>query len=143
MTVQHTPTRAELVEQVAYYAAVAAQASKREKEFRERLKAQARDEYVTNGTAATWRMPGLATVSTSTAQGSMEFENPAAVLEFVKEHYPTEIREVVNTACVRTLLDGARFEGDRWVSAAGIPLPAVKVTTGGRFIGISFKFFDE
>jgi hypothetical protein len=138
-------TRAQLAEQVGYYKALAEQAGKAEKRYRAVLTAQAEAEY-RQGTAPTWRIPGIGTVSTSIAQDAVVVVDEAALLAWVEVHQPdhVETRKQVAAVYLNALLKNARLNEDgALVNAAGDVVPGLKMVPGGQFKGISFLFADD
>lgn len=138
-------TRAQLAEQVGYYKALAEQAGKAEKRYRAALTAQAEAEY-RQGTAATWRIPGIGTVSTSIVNDAVVVDDEAALLAWVEKHEPdhVETRKQVAAVYLNALLKNARIDEETGalVNAAGDPVPGLKLVPGGQFKGISFLFAD-
>jgi hypothetical protein len=139
-------TRAQLTEQVAYYKALAEQAGKRERAFRAELTAQAEKEW-REGSAPTWRIAGLGTVSSSIVNDAVVVDDEAALLAWVKEHNPDEVvtREEVAAPYRNALLKNARVDEatGALVNAAGEVVPGIKLVAGGQFKGISFLFGDD
>lgn len=140
-------TRAQLTEQVAFYKALAARATARENEYRATMTAQAEREWREEGSAPTWRVAGLGTVSASLTQDAVVVDDEAALLAWVKQHKPDEVetKEQIVATYRNALLKSIRVDAETGalVNAAGDPVPGVKLVPGGQFRGVSFLFDDE
>jgi len=110
------------------------------RELRAALTADARSEFDEQGTAPTWRLPGL-TVSTAMTADSVAVVDEAAFTAWVAKAYPTEVETVtaVRPAFRAKLLGDAAGRGDPPCSADGEVIPGVEFRPGGEFRAVSVR----
>lgn len=110
---------------------IVAAAKDRRSEFAAQLDAEARQQYATDGTAATWRIPEIASVSSRVTHTSVRVSDEAAFLAWVKAEHPDKVETVeqVRPGWRSRLLDEV-------LAGADVP-PGVEIVPGGKFAGIS------
>jgi hypothetical protein len=134
--------RLEATQQVLLLEAAAAQLKERAKAVRLQLDADARYEFEKQGAAPTWRLADLGAWSLPVSREAAYVADPAALAEWVKQRYPSEIREVVNPAFQTALLARlAHFGvGDAVIDpATGEVVPGLGVRPGGQPLPLRFK----
>jgi hypothetical protein len=132
--------RLEATQQVLLLEAAAAQLRDRAKAVRLELDADARHEFEEQGAAPTWRIADLGTWSLPVSKEAPYVADPAALAEWVKARYPSEIREVVNPAFQTALLARLRPLGDGvYDPATGELVPGLGVRQGGVPQSLRFK----
>lgn len=110
------------------------------------LAADARAELEEQGTAPTWRIPDVATVSSSVTHAAVFVENEAAFTAWVAKRYPTEVETVqrVRSAWLTGFL--AKAPGAAGVVSdpeTGEVVPGLGIRRGGDFAGISVRATTE
>jgi len=132
---------------VVWLDAIAARAKAERDKLKEQLDADAFAEFREQGTAPTWRIPDVATVSASVSKQSVSVVDEAEFLRWVATRYPDGV-EIVNR--VRPSWAAAFLERHIEVSgedvsdtATGEVVPGVKVRPGGRFLGVSIRASAE
>lgn len=107
-------------------------------ELRKALRADAHAEFVEQGTAPTWRLPGY-TVSTAVTHDSIEVVDDAAFLAYVAEVHPTEVEVTrrVRPAFQLALFAGAVERGDPPCDRDGRVIDGVVFRPGGEFKSVS------
>jgi hypothetical protein len=126
--------RTERLQEVLRLEGLAAAANARAKTFREELSAEARDELAREGSAPTWRMPDLATITLSVSKESPYVADEHQLLQWCKERHPGEVETVeqVRGAFRSKLLVDAIIDGEAVVDpATGEVVPGVGVRPGG------------
>ena len=140
-------TRAQMAEQVAYLEQLAAEAKTMAGTYRARLTAQAEQAYLAGEGAATWRINGLGTISTSLAQDAVAVDDEATLLAWVKANHPEWVQEVIAAGPRAALLKTIRVDAEgALVYGKGDDaqvVPGVKPVPGGQFRGLSFRFPDD
>lgn len=132
--------RAELVEQVLLWSAVADQAKARAAAAREALNEAAAQELVVNGSAPTWRIPGLGVVPLRLSSDQVVVDDEALYLDFVQAEYPTEVVLIVRPAFHAALLAAAAEAGDPPVDpTTGQIIPGLRFIPGGQPRGVSVR----
>lgn len=139
--------RLQTVQAVCWLDALAARAKAEAAKLREQLDADAYAEFQEQGTAPSWRIPDVATVSASVSKQSVVVENEPAFREWVKHNYPDAIRvtESVSTKWQEAFLDRhVNVDGeDVMDTATNALVPGVKVRPQGRFLGVSIRASAE
>ena len=132
--------RLEATQQVLLLEAAAAQLRERAKAVRLQLDADARHEFEEQGAAPTWRLADLGTWSLPVSKEAAYVDDPAALAQWVKARYPSEVREVVNPAFQTALLARLRPLGDGvYDPATGELVPGLGVRQGGVPQSLRFK----
>ena len=129
--------RSDRMHRLAFYDALATSAKKKAGELREALDAEARAELKRTGTAQTWRVPELGTLSQPIAHDRFVVDQPPLFTAWVAEHYPTEVETVtqVRPAFAGVLLSRAALDEGEVVEAredGNRPLPGVRFVPGGE-----------
>lgn len=127
--------RAEQIQQILRLEGIATAARRLAEQHREALAEQARAELAEQGTAPTWRMPGLGVVTMPLSREAAVVADPAALLAWAAERYPTEVETIhqVRAAFQTTLLGRAVCDGDVVVDpATGEIVPGLAVRPGGQ-----------
>lgn len=134
------PTRATLAQDALFWSAVADAAKEKAQQARAALDLQARAELERDGTAPTWRIPGVGTVPLALTSDSVDVTDPRAYLAWVRDRYPTEIETVVQ---VRPAFDKALREAAAKRGAAcddeGTVIPGLTFRPGGAPRGVSIR----
>lgn len=132
--------RLEATQQVLLLEAAAGQLRERAKAVRLELDADARHEFAEQGAAPTWRLADLGTWSLPVSKEAAYVADPAALAEWVKARYPSEIREVVNPAFQTALLSRLTPLGEAVMDpASGEVVPGLGVRPGGVPLSLRFK----
>lgn len=127
--------RADLVRSALVWEQVAAEARRRAGEAREQLAADARAELSEQGTAPTWRMPDLATVTLPVSKESVTLADIDALTKWAAERYPSEVEMVaqIRPAWIAAIPQWTTVEGDVVCDAAtGEIVPGLAVRPGGQ-----------
>lgn len=136
--------RADLAKQVLLYDSLAAAAKDRAAGFRAELAAQARTELETEGTAPTWRLPGVGAVTLPVTQETVYVANSVALLEWVLGEEPSAI-ETVSTvrvaAAYQAELEKRLVVADGLVvdPSSGQQVPGYAVRLGGLPMPLSIR----
>lgn len=131
--------RAEATRQVLLLEAAAAQITARAKVLRDGLNADAVAEYEEQGSAQTWRFD-LGTWSQGISKEAPVVADPAALVDWVRDRYPSEVVEVVNPAFQKALLARLVPVGDAvLVRETGEVVPGLAVRPGGRPLTMRFN----
>jgi hypothetical protein len=132
--------RFELIRRTLMWEQVAAAARARASGIREQLTADARAEFVEQGTAPTWRLPDIGTVTLPVSKESVYVADEAALLEWVRYHHPSEVETVerIRPAFLTAIqhsqhVDGVVHDGEGWV------IPGLAVRPGGSAGSLSFR----
>lgn len=132
-------TTAQTTQAVIWYEQLAAAAIDQAARLREQLTATADTQYRVEGVAPSWRMPDVATVSTSLDRDKVAVTDPAALLRWAAERHPEQVQQSVRTAFIEHLRKTGRPAGTDVVDAQGEIVPGLTYIPGGRFRGISIK----
>ena len=126
--------RAELVRAIAACDALG-------EELRRTLRADAEAEYIEQGTAPTWRVPGV-TVSTAVTRDRVDVVDEHALIEYVADRCPTEVVTVrqVRPAFLRALIADVSARGvDPPCDVDGRVVPGLVWRRGGEFRSVSVR----
>lgn len=124
--------RADVVRQVLIWEQVAAAAQAKAAQFRQMLNADAVAEYTEQGTAPTWRMPEVATVSMPVSRTRPIVSDPDALAAWVARRHPTEVVQAVRPTFARALPGLLRMAGDTVIDPeTGEVVPGMTVSEGG------------
>ena len=135
------------VTQVVLLERFAAMAMRDAKEIRAELALDAAAEYAEQGTAATWRIPDVATVSAGVTHEAAYVRDQAAWAAWVADRFPTEAERVtvVRPAWQNTYLASVLIEtgpDGEYVAIdppTGERLPGIGVRPGGEFNGLTIR----
>jgi hypothetical protein len=133
-----TPTKAELAQQALMYTCVVVEAKARAEAARAQLDQMARDELEREGTAPTWRIPGVGTVPLALSQPSVDVVDVAAYVAFVARRWPTEVEYTVRPAFDRALRTSAANRGAA-CDDEGTIIPGLVFREGGAPRGVSIR----
>ncbi|HEY9415038.1 MAG TPA: hypothetical protein VIQ30_09795, partial [Pseudonocardia sp.] len=135
--------RFEKIRQVLLWEQVAAAARAKAAAHRDELTQDAQAEYAEQGTAPTWRLPDIGTVSLPVSKESIHVTDEAALVEWAKRDWPGEVVTVekIRPAFLRVLLESvAVAAGEVAVdSGSGEIIPGLAVRAGGTPLGLSFR----
>lgn len=130
--------RAELVQRLAAAEALG-------DALRDALDADARREYLENGTKVSWTIAGLGRVSSGTTTPSVVVENADQFIAWLEQRYPTEVvtqtvKSVRNQEWLTHLLEGLASWHDKYPDEGGAvtdvdgrSVPGVRYVPGGRY----------
>lgn len=132
--------RAEMTRRVLLLEAAAAECKARAAKVRADLDADARAELAEQGTAPTWRLADVGTWSLPVSKEAPTVTDGAALVEWCKHRYPSEIVEVINPAFQSALLARLSPVGEAVVDpATGEVVPGLGVRPGGQPLALRFK----
>jgi hypothetical protein len=126
--------RTERLQEVLRLEGLAAAAAARAKTYRDELALEARDELAREGSAPTWRMPDLATITLAVSKETPYILDEHLLLQWCKQRYPSEVETVeqVRGAFRQRLLVEGIISGDSVVDGAtGEVIPGAAVRPGG------------
>lgn len=126
--------RTERLQEVLRLEGIAAAASTRAKVYREELSVEARDELAREGSAPTWRVPDLATITLSVSKETPYILDEHLLLQWCKDRYPEHVETVERVAGAfrAGLLVDAIVSGDSIIDGAtGEVIPGGGVRPGG------------
>ena len=132
--------RKDLIARFIWFDEISKAAARAKKDIAANLNADARAEFEEQGTASTWRIPGMATVPQSVTNDAVVVKDEARFVEWVARRYPTEVEMVVREAFREKLLqDLIRVDADDVCHVEGELVPGVEFRKGGEFIHISVR----
>jgi hypothetical protein len=129
--------RFELIRRTLMWESVAAAARARASGIREQLTADARAEYAEQGTAPTWRLPDIGTVTLPVSKESVYVADETALTRWVDANAPSEIEIVyrIRPAYLTSLLGSVRcvdgLEEHMVADDEGTIIPGLAVRPGG------------
>jgi hypothetical protein len=126
--------RTERLQEVLRLEGLAAAANARAKAYREELSFEARDELAREGSAPTWRIPDLATITLAVSKESPYILDEHLFLTWCKQRHPDQVETVeqVRGAFRAHLLVGAIISGDAVVDGdTGEVVTGAAVRPGG------------
>lgn len=127
--------RTERLQEVLRLEGLAAAATARAKTYREELAFEARDELAREGSAPTWRIQDLATITLAVSKETPYILDEHLLLTWCKQRYPEHVEAVeqVKGAFRARLLVDAVISGDSVVDGAtGEVVPGAAVRPGGQ-----------
>lgn len=137
--------RADVIRNIVWLDQLAAAAKAEAAKVRAMLHADARAEFEEHGAASTWRIPDIATVTSSVTHESVYVSDEKAFTAWVAERYPTEVEVIrrVRAAWQGGFLSQAIVGGLEELVVVdpdtGEVVPGLSVKTGGEFGGISIR----
>lgn len=136
--------RADLLKNVLLYAELAKAATAKGNTFRAQLDEQAKTEYAEQGTAPTWRLKDIGTVTLPVTQETVYLADRKALLEWVLGEEPSAIETVstvqVATAYLTELEKRLVVVGEMVVDpASGQQVPGYAVRPGGLPKSLTFR----
>lgn len=106
------------------------------------LAADARAEYEEQGTAPTWRIPDVATVSASVSHAAVYVADEESFTDWVAKRYPTEVETIqrIRSAWLADFLKRALGSVDVVADPdTGERVPGLGIRGGGQLSGISIR----
>lgn len=136
--------RTKLVQGIVWLEQLSKRAVAEAAKLRAQLKDDARAEFEEQGTASTWRIPDIATVSTAVTHESVVVDNLAKLTDWVAARFPTEVvaQPTIRPAFLDQLLERlTQHAGDGVVCLVdtGEVIPGLTARAGGEFKGISIS----
>lgn len=141
-----TTSRADLLRSVLIWEQVAKRARTLAAGMRGRLDEQARAELATQGTAPTWRLPDLATVTLPVSRETIVVDDEAALLKWAKERMPDAVEtiEQLRPRAVNDLMARAQIAAGGVVCLDdGEIVPGLGVRAGGQPGSLSIRATAE
>lgn len=137
-------SRADIVRNIVVLEQFAAEARRLRDEFRAKLVTDARAELTEHGSAPTWRMPDIATVSLAVTKQSIVVDNSDILQQWVAHRHPSEIETQIVTkvrASFVTALLGSLKAADGAVidPETGEVVPGLSVNEGGQAGPLSIR----
>lgn len=136
-----TPNRAELARMGLFWDQVAEDARRRAREIREQLTADARAELERDGTAPTWRIPGVGTVPLCLTTAAVEVADPVMYTKWVAQRHPEHIEKVerIRPAFDEHLRKTLVARGDPPCTDDGELVPGLRYRAGGEAKSIQIR----
>lgn len=135
--------RFEMIRRTLMWESVAAAAKAKAAKLRDDLTADARAEYAEQGTAPTWRLPDIGTVSLPVSKETVYVTDEQALVEWAKRDWPGEVVTVesIRPAFLKVLLENvAVAAGEVAVdSGTGEIIPGLAVRVAGTPGSLSFR----
>lgn len=132
--------RADHVTTIARLEALAAEATARAGKLRADLAVDAAAEWEEQGTAPTWRMPEIGTVSLPVSKTMPVVDSPTLLASWVGKHWPSEVEPAVRPAFLSALKGRLVCDDDAVVDAqTGEIVPGMSVRAGGQPRGLTIK----
>ncbi len=133
--------RTSITQAVIWLDQLAAKAKAESAKLRDQLSADARAELEEQGTAPTWRLPDVATISTAVSHQSVVVTDEKAFAEWAEKRYPTEVEtvKVIRPVWRTHLLATAMAEGEAVCLPDGEVIPGLAVRPGGGFAGVTIR----
>ncbi len=134
--------RFEKIRQTLVWESVAAAAKAKASAIRDELTQDAQAEYAEQGTAPTWRLPDIGTVSLPVSKETVYVSDADALLAWVKVHFPEEVEALhrVRPAFLTALLAKVEpIEDVACVPMSGDIVPGLAVRPGGQPQSLSFR----
>lgn len=138
-------SRAQLAEQALLWSLIAVEAKAQAETCRAALDEQAREEYERQGSAPTWRFPGVGTVPLSLTTDQVVVDNPVTYLAWMRDRGPHQIETVeqVRPAFDKQFRESVAKYGDPPRDpATGELVPGLRFVPGGRPKGVSVRPAD-
>jgi hypothetical protein len=138
--------RTERLTQIMRLEALATAAKKAATEQRAELGAEAAREFEQHGTAPTWRMADLGTISLPVSKPAAYVADAQAFVAWVAERYPTEVETIaqVRPAFQSSLVARLHLEGTSAVdTATGEEVPGLGVRPGGIPLSLTIRPSSE
>jgi hypothetical protein len=126
--------RTDRIREVLRLEGLAAAARRRADEHREHLAAEARAELEQQGTAPSWRLPDIGTVTLPLSKLTPVVADPAKLVAWAQQRYPTEVETIhqVRAAFQGALLARVLCDEDLVVDPdTGEAIPGLTVRPGG------------
>lgn len=125
--------RAEMVSTILTWEAVATRAQTMAAELRGQLAEDARAELEEQGTAPSWRIADLATVTLPVSKPAVMVADPVALTKWMIARRPAEVELTVRPASLKALLRQVGADGDLvFIPGDGEVVPGLEVRPGGQ-----------
>lgn len=133
--------RFEMIRRTLMWEQVAAAAKAKAAKLRDDLTQDARAEYAEQGTAPTWRLPDIGTVTLPVSKDSVYVADEAALLAWVETNVPSEVETVkrIRPGYLPVLLSVVRHEDGDVFDMEGTIIPGLAVRDGGQPGSLSFR----
>lgn len=134
--------RFEMIRRTLMWDQVAAAAKAKAAQLRGELTADARAEYAEQGTAPTWRLPDIGTVTLPVSSERVVVADEEALTDWVQKFHPSEVETFtrVRPGFLSVLLAESKGDGDGVVwMREGALVPGLAVVEGGRPGSLSFR----
>lgn len=138
--------RSDRLQQILRLEALAAAAKTAAADHRAELNAEAAAEFEREGTAPTWRLQDLGTVTLPVSKEAAYVAAPQAFVEWVTARYPSEVETIaqVRPAFQAALFARLHLEGSSAVdTATGEEVPGLAVRPGGIPKSLSIRASAE
>lgn len=140
--------RQQAISQVLLWEQLAKRAKARADEYRDQLTQDARAELEAQGTAPTWRLQDVGTVTLPLSQESVYVKDEAALIRWIRSspmaessiwiESAIEVVERIRPGFVETLMAECQVDGDV-VSHLGDVIPGLAVRPGGQPLALRFQ----
>jgi len=133
--------RFEMIRRTLMWESVAAAARAKAAKLRDDLTADAQAEYAEQGTAPTWRLPDIGTVTLPVSKETVYVADEAALLDWVKASNPDEVEVSyrVRPAFLASLLETTVPHDGAVIDPEGTVVPGLAVREGGRPGSLAFR----
>lgn len=133
--------RHDLITRTLMLESVAVEAKARAQKLRDLLAADARAEFEEQGTAPTWRIQDVGTVTLPVSSERVVVSDEAALTRFAKERFPDEVEvlERIRPAFLPVLVGLMDHDSDRVFDGEGTVVPGLTVRPGGAPQSLSFR----
>jgi hypothetical protein len=134
--------RADRLQQIMRLEALAAAAKSAAADHRAELGAEAAAEFEREGTAPTWRLTDLGTITLPVSKETAYVHDPGALVEWCMSRYPSEVQTIaqLRPAFQAALLARLHIEGSSAVdTATGEEVPGLAVRPGGIAKSLSIR----
>ena len=137
--------RAEMIQAVLRWEQVAEQAKARAAALRAQLAEQARYELETQGTVASWKIPGLASVALPMSKPAAVVTNSDRLVEWARVRMPhaVEVKYQIRPASLTALLGAVDLTGELPATEDGELIPGVEIRAGGVPGTLTIRFDSD
>lgn len=134
--------RQELIWRTLLWESIVSAARAKASAMRDELTADARAEYAEQGTAPTWRLPDIGTVSLPVSRETVYVADETALIDWARRFHPDEVETVtrLRPAFLAALLAESRGTDDAvvWLREGAL-VPGLAVRPGGAPQSLSFR----
>lgn len=133
--------RQDLITRTLMLESVAAEAKGRAQKLRDLLAADARAEFAEQGTAPTWRIQDVGTVTLPVSSERVVVSDEDALTAFAKQRFPDEVEvlERIRPAFLPVLIGFMDHDDERVFDGEGTVVPGLSVRPGGTPQSLSFR----
>lgn len=135
--------RADVVRNILIWERVAEAATEKAREYRNQLDADARAEFEEQGTAPTWRLADIATVSLPVSKQRVVVDDERALVGWVQRTRPTEVETRVRKGFLSVLPNVVRVDDGQVFDQEGELVPGLSVRPGGIPGAVTIRAADE